>query len=79
MNSYLRVSQAVQVGDVEHAAHSSGVDTTRPSLLQTQVVQDLIQARILEGVCGGGGVFSMQLDQHFNQYTSVYFLAGTLN
>ena len=44
---YLRQSQAVQVGDVEHTANSRGVHAAGPSLLQTQVVQDLTEARIL--------------------------------
>lgn len=58
MFPYLRQSQAVQVGDVEHSAHSSGVHTTGPSLLQTQVVQDCIEAGIL-GV-GGEELFYFQ-------------------
>lgn len=49
--SYLGLSQAIQVGDVEHAAHSGGVHATCASLLQTQVVQDLTEAGILGG-CG---------------------------
>lgn len=48
---YLRLSQAVQVGDVEHTTHGSSVYTTCPSLLQTQVVQDLTEA----GILGDGG------------------------
>lgn len=44
---YLRLSQAVQVGDVKHTTHSCSIHTACPSLLQTQVVQDLTEARIL--------------------------------
>lgn len=38
---YLRMSQAVQVGDVKDPAHSGRVHAPRPSLLETQVGQDL--------------------------------------
>lgn len=46
--SYLRLPQAVQVGDVEDPAHSSGVHATGPSLLQTQVAEDLAEAGVLQ-------------------------------
>lgn len=45
------MSQAVQVGDVEHTSYSCGVHAACPSLLQTQIAQDLAEAGIL-GVRG---------------------------
>lgn len=68
---YLRLSQAVQVGDVEHTTHSSGVYTACAPLLQTQVFQDLTQA----GILGSGGeelfrTVSMQFDYHFTHKSS---------
>lgn len=45
--SYLRLSQAIQVGDVKDSAHGGGVDSARPSLLQAQVAEDLAESRVL--------------------------------
>lgn len=45
--SYLRLSQTIQVGDVKDSAHGSGVDSTRPPLLQTQVAEDQAESRVL--------------------------------
>lgn len=47
VSAYLRLSQSVQVGDVKGAPHSSSVHTSRPTLLQTQVVQDFAKSGIL--------------------------------
>lgn len=49
--SYLGLSQAIQVGDVEGATHSGRVHAACAALLQTQVVQDLTET----GVLGGRG------------------------
>lgn len=44
---YLRLSQTIQVGDVKHSAHGGSVDSTCPSLLQAQAVEDLAESRVL--------------------------------
>lgn len=58
MFPYLRLSQTVQVGDVEHTTHSSRVHASCASLLQTQVAQDLTEASIL-GVDGERCLFTL--------------------
>lgn len=69
--SYLRLPQSVQVGDVKHAAHSSSVHAACPSLLQTQVAQNLAEA----GILGGGEgrkVFNyhISLQEYFYGFTT---------
>lgn len=48
------MSQAVQVGDVKDPAHGGRVHAPRPSLLETQVGQDLTEAGVLERRAAGG-------------------------
>lgn len=69
-SAYLRLSKAVQVGNVKHAAHSGGVHPTSASLLKTQVVQDLTEARILRS--SRRNTFNMTLVQEKVSATDPY-------
>lgn len=48
--AHLRLSQPIQVGDVKGSAHCCCVHAPCPSLLETQVGQDLTETGVLVGI-----------------------------